>query len=172
MVLALLGQQLQDVHLVPVYGVVDGTLELVRGPAAAVGLHVDVGVFASLLAVLLVGPRPTHPGLNVYPGPVLQQHLHTLLVAPETGDVEGERAAASVDVDISGDAPPDHLQVVNADTLLQQIVSLLIVDQQNVLAAGLEIVMTSNLVLMSCFTFLVSDLTGRPVAELSPVDLL
>ena len=111
-------------------------------------------MFSSLLAVLLVRPGPTHPRLHVYPGPVLQQHLHTLLVTPETGDVEGERAAASVDVDISGDAPPDHLQVVNADTLLQQIVSLLIVDQQNVLAAGLEIVKTTNLVLISCFYLL------------------
>ena len=134
-VLALLGQQLQYVHLVPVYGVVDGALELVGGPAAAVRLHVDVCVFSSLLAVLLVRTRPAHPRLHVYPGAVLQQHLHTLLVAAETGDVEGEGAAAAVDVDVPGDAPADHLQVVDADTLLEEVVSLLIVDQQDVLAA-------------------------------------
>ena len=82
-----------------------------------------------------MGPRPTHPGLHVDPGPVLQQHLHTLLVASQTRDVEREGTAASVDVDVPGDAPADHLQVVDADTLLQEVISLLIVDQQDVLAA-------------------------------------
>jgi len=50
--------------------------------------------------------------------------------------VEREGTAASVDVDIPGDTPPHHLQVVDADTLLEQVVSLLIVDQQDVLTPG------------------------------------
>ena len=116
-VLTLLGQQLQDVHLIPVNGVVYGALQLVRGPGEVV-LHIDVAVFAPLLAVLLVGPGPAHPGLHVYPSPMLQQHLDTLLVAPETRNVQRQRAAATVDVDIPGDAPAHHLEVVDANAFL------------------------------------------------------
>merc|ERR1719225_242724 len=79
-VLPLLGEQLEDVHLVPVDGVVDGALQLVRGAHEAVlVLGGDGGVLAALLAVLLVRPRPAHPRLHVDPGAVLQQHLHALL---------------------------------------------------------------------------------------------
>ena len=38
-----------------------------------------------------------------------------------------------VDVYVPGEAPAHHLHVVDADTHLQQVVSLLIVDHQNVL---------------------------------------
>ena len=50
--------------------------------------------------------------------------------------MERQGAAASVDVDVPGDAPADHLQVVDADALLEEVVSLLIVDHQDVLTAG------------------------------------
>ena len=52
----------------------------------------------------------------------------------ETGDVEGQGADAAVDVDVPREAPARHLQVVEAHALLEQVVALLIVDLENVLA--------------------------------------
>ena len=46
--------------------------------------------------------------------------------------MEGKGAAAAVDVNVAGDAPADHLQVVDADTFLQQVVSLLVVNLEDV----------------------------------------
>ena len=57
-----------------------------------------------------------------------------------------------VDVYVPGDAPAHHLEVVDADTMLQQVVPLFIVDQQNVLTDNKLIVEqgTFNLI---CVTF-------------------
>ena len=44
------------------------------------------------------------------------------------------RLAASVDVNVARDTPTNHLQVVDPRALLQQVVPLLIVDHQDVLA--------------------------------------
>ena len=56
------------------------------------------------------------------------------LISPsETRNMERERAAPPVDVDVPGDAPAHHLQVVDPHALLQQVVPLLIVYQQYVL---------------------------------------
>ena len=93
-------------------------------------------VLAALLTVLLMGSRPAHPCLNINPGPVFQEQLNEVLVAPEAGNVQGKRTTTSIYVDVAGDAPADHLEVVDPSALLQQVVPLLIVDHQDVLAPG------------------------------------
>merc|ERR1719331_2693159 len=133
-VFALLRQQLQDVDLVAIDGVVDGALELVRASAVVVDLALAaLDVFPPLFTVLLMWTRPTHPRFHINSGPVLQKQLNEVLITTKAGNVERKGTAASIDVDVAGDAPADHLQVVDPRALLQQVVPLLIVDHQYVL---------------------------------------
>ena len=48
--------------------------------------------------------------------------------------MQRQRTASPVDVNVPGDAPSDHLQVVDSDAFLQQVVTLFIVYQKNVFA--------------------------------------
>ena len=68
-----------------------------------------------------------------------------------------------VDVYVPGDAPAHHLEVVDADTLLQQVVPLLIVDQQNVLADNNKL-MVGHLNIPACSP--ARYLTEQPVQPL------
>ncbi len=176
MVFALLRQKLQDVdlkeggneldkvrretatpyYLIAINRVVDGALQLVRGPVEGAPVVPLPGVLAPFLAVLLVRSRPAHSRLDIDAGPMLQEELDHVLVPDgrereakerlavrplhlspfETGDVQRQGAGTPVDVDVPAEAPPCHLQVVEADALLQEVVALLVVYLQNVLAPG------------------------------------
>lgn len=49
--------------------------------------------------------------------------------------MQWQRAGPPVDVDVPGEAPARHLQVVEAHAFLQEVVALLVVNLEHVLAA-------------------------------------
>lgn len=101
---------------------------------------IDTPIFATQFTIVAMRTREAHPCFGVHTCTVLQQQLDNIREPLQTCDVQRQRAWTTIHIKAMPlQQPSCQFDMIDSDTLLQQIVAALIVNGQYVLILEFQV---------------------------------